>query len=59
MRGASDLCENQIVSSGSLAAMKGRGKVVPPELAILLQICGNFGQPAPDRELGPGAEPGQ
>jgi hypothetical protein len=23
------------------------------ELAILLQICGNFGQPAPDRELFP------
>jgi len=28
------------------------------ELAILLQVCGNFGQPAPDRELFPRGQPG-
>jgi len=30
---------------------------MPLELAILLQLCGDFGQPAPDRDLCLGAEP--
>ena len=41
----------RLFHSGSLAARGGsRQKSLPAGTSILLQVCGNFGQPAPDRE---------
>ena len=55
------VAENQAVSSAhsSGAGRSRQAKVTaPPQLAILLQVCGNFGQPAPDRRLRLRGEPG-
>ena len=52
------LAGNQAVSSPQSTAGRGAAKVAAPsDLTFLLQVCGNFGQPAPDRDLRLGAEP--
>jgi hypothetical protein len=53
MRGASGPSENQTVSCGQSSGVeRAAAKVVKgKKLAILRQLCGNFGQPTPDRGL--------